>query len=133
MTKAWRSEKVKRTRVEMQPFVDRLTQEMPDVEWYFGGSWRRGTPTVGDLDIVIVLEDGTFDESLFEPGVQLPSAVHIHQLDLVTHFAVTVNPHHPSLGSRYRTADLNRSMSSPNIPSARLHLSHNTPRASPVT
>lgn len=80
MSTPWRSEKIRRPRALVQPFVDKIASEMPDgVEFHFGGSWRRGAPIVGDLDILVVVEGGTFDASLFSPGVQLPPSVTVQR------------------------------------------------------
>lgn len=71
----WRSPKVRRARAEVQPFVNLLMSEMaPSVEYYLLGSWRRGAPTIGDLDVLIVTESGEMGENLFGPGVQLPAS-----------------------------------------------------------
>lgn len=54
----WRSEKVRRPREAVEPFVAHLREHMPpDAEWHLGGSWRRGSPSVGDLDVVVVDRD----------------------------------------------------------------------------
>jgi len=69
----WRSPKVRRTRDDAARFVDLLISEMGDVEYHVCGSWRRGAPTIGDLDVVIVTPDGTMGEGdLFNPGIELP-------------------------------------------------------------
>jgi DNA polymerase (family 10) len=71
--KGWRSGKVRRPRDQVQQFVDVLTAEMPPgIEYHLLGSWRRGAPTIGDLDIVIVTESGTLNDDLFQDGVPLP-------------------------------------------------------------
>lgn len=76
MAEKWRSEKIRRTPEQMQPFADLLASEMPaDVEWHFGGSYRRRAATVGDLDIVVITETGRFGEDLFDGGVALPTSV----------------------------------------------------------
>lgn len=64
----WRTPKKRRSREDAQLFVDALTQGMPaDAEWYLGGSWRRGAPTVGDFDIGIITE--SLDDFVFPPEV----------------------------------------------------------------
>lgn len=55
------AEKVRRPRVEVQKFVDVLQREMPDgTEWLIGGSWARGASDIADLDVLVVLESGSF-------------------------------------------------------------------------
>ncbi len=59
------AEKIRRPRAEVQKFVDLLNQEMPDVVWAIGGSWRRGAPTIGDLDVMITTSSGQFEDFRF--------------------------------------------------------------------
>lgn len=79
MSKPWRQEKVRRPRAAVQPFVNLLYSEMPDgIEWYLGGSWRRGALMVGDLDVVIITESGTLPStsvSALLSGFELPPSV----------------------------------------------------------
>ncbi|MDP9795230.1 hypothetical protein J2S43_003742 [Catenuloplanes nepalensis] len=56
--------------------MDLLTSEMPpDVEYHLLGSWRRKAKVIGDLDILVVTENGELNGSLFESGVNLPRSV----------------------------------------------------------
>ncbi|MDT5040621.1 MAG: polymerase [Actinoplanes sp.] len=72
----WRSIKVRRLREDVQPFVDLLVSEMPaDVEYHLLGSWRRGAKVIGDIDVLLVTENGELNGSLFESGVALPPSV----------------------------------------------------------
>jgi hypothetical protein len=70
----WRSEKVRRTREEVQPFINDLlawSETLYDydlVDTYICGSWRREAPDVGDLDILVVTESGTFKDFQFPTG-----------------------------------------------------------------
>jgi DNA polymerase (family 10) len=69
----WRSEKVRRSISEAKKFAQVIAEQMPaGVEWHFGGSYARGAATVGDLDVIVVSEDGTFEETLFG-AIELPS------------------------------------------------------------
>src|ERR1700757_2291218 len=71
MSQPWRSEKVRRPRAEVQAFVNVLKVEMPQgVDWVLGGSWRREAPEIGDLDVIVVTEDGTLT------GFELPRSFH---------------------------------------------------------
>jgi DNA polymerase/3'-5' exonuclease PolX len=69
----WRSEKVRRTRAEVQPIADALASEIrelnPGLEFHFGGSWRRGAESIGDLDLLLVTEDGTMQGVVLPPFV----------------------------------------------------------------
>lgn len=74
MSQPWRSEKVYRPRAEAQKFVDLLQEgiQLPEyVQGFICGSWRRGAPEIGDLDILIVSDSGTFPGHLLEavPGL----------------------------------------------------------------
>jgi DNA polymerase/3'-5' exonuclease PolX len=43
-----------------------LAFQMPvDIRWHMGGSWRRGAAWIGDLDVLVVTESGTFAEFPF--------------------------------------------------------------------
>jgi DNA polymerase/3'-5' exonuclease PolX len=74
----WRSEKVRRPREVVYPYLQRLIEEFqddnPGVEFYVGGSWRRGAQVIGDIDILVISEE-PLTPSLFQPGVILPSCV----------------------------------------------------------
>lgn len=64
----------------VEPYVQLLTEELaddnPGLEFHFGGSWRRGAPVIGDLDILVITEAGTLTPDLLDPaGVVLPSLV----------------------------------------------------------
>src|SRR3954469_12712168 len=75
MPQHWRTPKVRRPRAQVQPFVDLLIAEMPPgVEYHLLGSWRRGAPTIGDLDVLIVTNSGELSGTLFEAGVELPAS-----------------------------------------------------------
>jgi hypothetical protein len=71
----WRSAKVRRTRAEVQPIADKLSSEItklnPGLEFHFGGSWRRGASSVGDLDVVFVTKDGQLGDVKLPPSVKL--------------------------------------------------------------
>ena len=68
MPEGWRTEKRRLPREVAQRFADYFAELMDsDVEWHFGGSYRRGAAEVGDLDIVVVTESGSLEGSLFEP------------------------------------------------------------------
>lgn len=76
-SKGWRSAKVRRARADVQPFVDVLNHEMPaDLEYHLLGSWRRGAPDIGDIDVLIVTESGEMGDTLFGSGVELPTSFH---------------------------------------------------------
>lgn len=76
----WRSEKVRLTQEQVRPLAVALRLEMhrlnPDLEFHFGGSYRRGAQTVGDLDTVCVVESLT--EVIF------PESVTIHRGGVLT-------------------------------------------------
>lgn len=58
-------------RAVVQPVVDQLTAWAADhdLEIVFGGSWRRGCPTVGDLDMIVLAD--TLD-GIVLPGHAVP-------------------------------------------------------------
>lgn len=59
----------------VQVLTEELAEDNPGLEFHFGGSWRRGAPVIGDLDILVVTELGTLAPDLLDPGVVLPSVV----------------------------------------------------------
>lgn len=78
MTEPWRSTKVRRPRAQVQDVAGLLDLWMklhnPSTAYHFGGSWRRGKDTIGDLDIVVITPNGEFEPDLlhdFEP-IRLP-------------------------------------------------------------
>lgn len=75
MTEQWRTEKVRRPRVAVQPVVDQLAAHFTaaGVQFEFGGSWRRGCESIGDVDVIVVTE--SLEQTLLAPGLQLPSFV----------------------------------------------------------
>jgi DNA polymerase (family 10) len=79
----WRSEKLRRPREVVAHYVQVLTEEIaddnPGLEFHFGGSWRRGAPVIGDLDI-LVITDGLLTPTLLDAGVVLPSVVQWQRL-----------------------------------------------------
>jgi DNA polymerase (family X) len=77
---SWRSQKVRRPRHEIEPCISRLAEELSErnpgaLEFHFGGSWRRGAPVIGDIDILIVTETGLLSADLLSEGVELPGCV----------------------------------------------------------
>jgi DNA polymerase (family 10) len=61
-------EKQRIPREAAMPFFGLVDHQMPsDVRWMFGGSWRRETDTVGDMDVLVITETGTFDGFRFPP------------------------------------------------------------------
>jgi DNA polymerase/3'-5' exonuclease PolX len=80
VSQRWRTEKIRRPREEVAEYVQLLTEELaddnPGVRIEFAGSWRRGAPVIGDLDIVITTDSGRLAPDLLDPvGVHLPSLV----------------------------------------------------------
>ena len=72
----WRSEKVRQPRAIADVFANHIADRMPkDVEWHFGGSYRRRAPVIGDIDFIVVNEQGRLDGDLFHPAVDLPEGV----------------------------------------------------------
>lgn len=71
----WRTPKVRKTRIEAQEFINVLRRELTQVglvedeTFFFGGSWRREAPSVGDIDVAIVTPDGTFGDLALPGGV----------------------------------------------------------------
>ncbi len=64
----------------MEHYVQVLTEELaddnPGLLFEFAGSWRRGAPAIGDLDIVVTTESGRLAPDLLDPvGVHLPSII----------------------------------------------------------
>lgn len=58
----------------MQVLTEEFADSNPGVEFHVAGSWRRGAPVIGDLDLLVVC-GYPITPNLFEPGVQLPSVV----------------------------------------------------------
>lgn len=77
--RGWRSEKLRRPRASLRPYVERLTHELtvlnPGLEWHVGGSWRRGAEVIGDIDVLVITETGSLAPDLLDEGVQLPTCV----------------------------------------------------------
>lgn len=75
---SWRSQKLRRSREVVAPWVQVLNEEIcddnPGIEVYFGGSWRRGAQEIGDLDL-LVISRGLLAPTLFSDGIVLPSVV----------------------------------------------------------
>jgi DNA polymerase/3'-5' exonuclease PolX len=77
MSTPWRSEKVRRPRAEVEPLVKMVTHGIEIAmrganvfatnRIIVGGSWRRGAPEIGDLDILVVTESGFLDFPLQIP------------------------------------------------------------------
>jgi DNA polymerase/3'-5' exonuclease PolX len=62
----WRSEKIRRPRVVLQPLVNAITDRLGgSFETHVLGSWRRGCAEIGDLDVLLVTEDGELHEDVF--------------------------------------------------------------------
>ena len=79
MAHTWRSAKIRRPRDVVARYVQVLTEELaddngPELDFTFGGSWRRGAEVIGDLDILIISEHD-LAPNLLTPGVRLPSVV----------------------------------------------------------
>ena len=55
----WRPEKKYRSRAAVMPWVKKIDQALYGLEVHICGSWRRQAPRIGDLDVVVVTEDGT--------------------------------------------------------------------------
>lgn len=51
-----------------------------NLEFHVAGSWRRGSPVIGDLDLIVVTEAGLLEPTLFDAGVQLPRIVQWQRL-----------------------------------------------------
>ena len=65
-------EKKRIPRKEAAVFVKRLTWQMPrNVTWMIGGSWRRGSQEIGDIDVMVVNEQGSFRDFRFPPCVEI--------------------------------------------------------------
>ena len=66
--------KVRRPRAEVAPVVAELDAWAADagLTVEFGGSWRRQSPTVGDLDVIVVAD--TLDGIVLPPGFRLLKA-----------------------------------------------------------
>ncbi len=64
--------------------MEHLTAELedtnPGVRFVWAGSWRRGSPTCGDLDLLVVTPTGSLSGDLMQPGVHLPSCIHWDRL-----------------------------------------------------
>ncbi len=57
-------------------FAKYIANRMPEqVEWHFGGSYRRRAPFIGDIDFIVVNQQGRLDGDLFHPAVELPSSI----------------------------------------------------------
>ena len=66
-------EKTRRPREEARPFANAIRlwaykQNLPPHRWEIGGSWRREAPTIGDLDVMVITDDGTFADLEMPPG-----------------------------------------------------------------
>ncbi len=75
----WRTEKVRRPRAVVEPYVNRIIAELsganPGLGYHVAGSWRRGADPVGDIDVIVVNESGALSADLLRPGVHLPTSV----------------------------------------------------------
>jgi DNA polymerase/3'-5' exonuclease PolX len=58
----WRSEKIRRPRALIAPWVRELEARLADLEVHVCGSWRRNAPEIGDLDVLIITPDGTLPD-----------------------------------------------------------------------
>jgi DNA polymerase/3'-5' exonuclease PolX len=57
-------------------FAQYIADRMPsDVGWHFGGSYRRRAPVIGDIDFIVVNEQGRLDGDLFHAAVELPEGI----------------------------------------------------------
>ena len=72
----WRTEKVRQPRAVADRFARYIAERMPtDVEWHFGGSYRRRAPVIGDIDFIVVNAQGRLDGDLFNTPVDLPEGI----------------------------------------------------------
>lgn len=68
MPDSTKPKKTRRPVSEVRPFVQQLHKEMPNSHyWVILGSWRRNAPEIGDLDIMVITDSGTFEDFRF-PG-----------------------------------------------------------------
>lgn len=78
---SWRSEKVRRPRSVIEPYVELLLDQFAErnvhalPELHVAGSWRRGADPIGDIDVIVVNEEGRLTADLLNPGVLLPACV----------------------------------------------------------
>lgn len=59
------AKKIRLPRSDVQRFVQLLEQELPETGWVLGGSWRRGAPMIGDLDVMVTTASGHFEDFQF--------------------------------------------------------------------
>jgi DNA polymerase/3'-5' exonuclease PolX len=62
----WREAKLRRPRAAVAPWVDWINRVLDGREVHVCGSWRRGVEVIGDLDVLIVTEDGQLPPDVFE-------------------------------------------------------------------
>lgn len=78
MGNEWRTQKIRRPRSDVEPYLSAMLEELcddnPHLEHYVGGSYRRGCDVLGDID-VLVISESPLTPSLLDPGVMLPSLV----------------------------------------------------------
>lgn len=58
----------------VQALIEEFSDDNPGVELHVGGSWRRGAPVIGDIDL-LVISDSDLTPNLLTAGVVLPSIV----------------------------------------------------------
>ncbi len=70
---------MRRPREAIAPYVEHLTAELgganPEVRFVWAGSWRRGSPVCGDLDLLVVTPTGSLSGDLMQPGVHFPACI----------------------------------------------------------
>lgn len=84
-SKPWRSPKVRQVRADVQAHVDHISAALTaqGLTHYFGGSWRRESATVGDLDVLVVAQSTA--------GIEIPGYIVHKGKDIAMQGDITVN------------------------------------------